>query len=293
MRPVKVNRVHFWSHGDYIRVVVDLEAEARYKFDRLSDPGRLYFDLFDTRISPELAARQMAVRDDLLNRIRIAQTQDTVTRVVFDLNAGVSSRVSVLDDSSRVVVDLKGKLGAGQMAEVTPRPTAAPNSELAIASRILKANPGGAAGGPRGKSALQPNAPREVRLGWTPGGKVCVTAKCACGVGPRERRVASGFRAHRRAFQAGGDFSWCADSQGESRAKIGRILEWDAAGARGRRHLRLWLHRRFGRLACGFQGRRQSTSLRLPETGYVDRRCAQNQSHPVFVRWGGRYAFAG
>src|SRR2546427_8769689 len=34
-------------------VIVDLEAEVRYEFDRLSDPERLYFDLFGTRISPE------------------------------------------------------------------------------------------------------------------------------------------------------------------------------------------------------------------------------------------------
>src|SRR5712692_4701676 len=52
-RPVEVRRVRFWSHADYIRVVVDLEAVVRYKFGRLSHPERLYFDLFDTQISPE------------------------------------------------------------------------------------------------------------------------------------------------------------------------------------------------------------------------------------------------
>src|SRR5713101_4176506 len=46
-------------------------------------------------------------------------------------------------------------------------------------------------------------------------------------------------------------------------------------------------------VACGYQDRRRSTSLRLPETGYVDRRCAQHQSHHIFVRRCGRYAVAG
>src|SRR3989442_6928673 len=160
-RPVEVRRVRFWSHPDYIRVVVDLEAVVRYKFGRLSHPERLYFDLFDTQISPELPMRQIAVRIDWVNRIRIAQTQDKVTRVVFDLSAGVSQEFFVLTDPPRLVIDLKGQPEEGQMAQATPKRSAAPNSALVIASRILKAKPVGAAGTQAEKSTLQPNVPVE------------------------------------------------------------------------------------------------------------------------------------
>src|SRR3989441_4348521 len=160
-RPVEVRRVRFWSHPDYIRVVVDLEAVVRYKFGRLSHPERLYFDLFDTQISPELPTRQIAVRNDLLNRIRIAQTQDKVTRVVFDLSAGVSQEVFVLTDPPRLVIDLKGQPEEGQMAQVTPKRSDAPNSALTIASRILKTKPVDAVGAQAEKSTLQPNVPVE------------------------------------------------------------------------------------------------------------------------------------
>jgi hypothetical protein len=170
-RPVIVRRVRFWSHPGYIRVVVDLEAVVRYKFGRLSHPERLYFDLFDTQISPELPTRQIAVHDDLLNRIRIAQTQDTVTRVVFDLSAGVNQEVFVLTDPPRLVINLKGQSEAGQMAQATPKRSAAPNSALAIASRILKAKPVGAAGAQAEKSTLQPNVPVESRSAGPPAAK--------------------------------------------------------------------------------------------------------------------------
>jgi len=124
-RPVEIKRVRIWSHLDYTRVVVDLEAVVRYKFDRLSDPERLYLDLFDTQISPELAARQIPVRDPYLNRIRVGQTQDGITRIVLDLNAEVSERVFVLTDPPRLVVDLKTPGGTGEVREATAKPAAA------------------------------------------------------------------------------------------------------------------------------------------------------------------------
>ena len=114
LHSVEVKGVRFWSQPDFTRVVVDLEAEVRYEFDRLSDPERLYFDLFGTRISPELAVREIAAHDAYLNRIRIGETHAGVTRIVLDLNAAASQNVFVLKEPPRLVVELRGPAGTGE-----------------------------------------------------------------------------------------------------------------------------------------------------------------------------------
>src|SRR5207253_1894158 len=75
---------------------------------------RLYFDLFGTRISPELAVREIAAHDAYLDRIRIGETHSGVTRIVLDLNAAASQNVFVLKEPPRLVVELRGPAGTGE-----------------------------------------------------------------------------------------------------------------------------------------------------------------------------------
>ena len=94
-------------------MVVDLGALVSYREGEF-DPKQLYFDLFDTQISPKLTRPQIQVGDALLSWIRIAQPQATVTRVVLDLNVAVTPKIFTLADPPRLVVDLKARPVAGQ-----------------------------------------------------------------------------------------------------------------------------------------------------------------------------------
>ena len=106
-RAVRLLALHFSSRADCWRAVVDLEGGARYKLGSLSKPERLYIDLFDARVSPELDNQQIVVGDAVVSRIRVARNRDSVIRVVFDLNQPARHTVTALTNPARLVVELR------------------------------------------------------------------------------------------------------------------------------------------------------------------------------------------
>src|SRR5262249_13155766 len=93
----QLKAVRFAPHGDYTRVVLDLDERVDYSQGRLSAPERLYLDLFETQPGPALRNRSMAVKDALVSLIHVAQTQAGVTRVVLDLKATADPTVFWMD----------------------------------------------------------------------------------------------------------------------------------------------------------------------------------------------------
>jgi N-acetylmuramoyl-L-alanine amidase len=70
-------------------------------------PERIYFDLHDTVLSPELDGKTMDVGDVSLTRVRIAQPVAGVTRVVLDTKDGSNFSVSMESSPYRLVVELR------------------------------------------------------------------------------------------------------------------------------------------------------------------------------------------
>ncbi|HEX2712612.1 MAG TPA: AMIN domain-containing protein, partial [Candidatus Acidoferrales bacterium] len=106
MSSVQVLGVRFSSRPDSTRVAVDLEGDVRYTVGRLSNPERLYMDLFQTTISSQLKNHRIAVGDGLLDRVRIGNNQESVTRLVLDLRSAVRYRISELTSPSQLLVEL-------------------------------------------------------------------------------------------------------------------------------------------------------------------------------------------
>jgi N-acetylmuramoyl-L-alanine amidase len=71
-------------------------------------PERIYFDLHDTVLSPELSGKTMDIGDASLTRVRIAQPVAGVTRVVLDTKDGSNFSVSMESSPYRLVVELRG-----------------------------------------------------------------------------------------------------------------------------------------------------------------------------------------
>ncbi|HYM11259.1 MAG TPA: N-acetylmuramoyl-L-alanine amidase [Bryobacterales bacterium] len=140
--PPEVTGVRHWSFPGLTRIVVSLEAEPTVHSERLTDPSRVYFDLADTRLSPELKNKTIQVGDDLVKRIRLAQTQSGATRVVVDLNAEAEHRISTLSNPPRVVLELREAEAKPGLASAAPPAAAA--TPPAPASRpfvLLPASP--------------------------------------------------------------------------------------------------------------------------------------------------------
>jgi len=104
----KITGVRHWSSSAGSTVVVDMEDQVPYEVHRLMSPERIYFDLHNTVLSPELNGKTMDVGDALLTRVRIAQPVAGVTRVVLDTKDGSNFSVSMESSPYRLVVELRG-----------------------------------------------------------------------------------------------------------------------------------------------------------------------------------------
>src|SRR5512141_1997983 len=109
----KVTSVRFWSLGDVTRIAIEVSSDFTFKYNHLSDPERLFFDIHGARPNLTSGARNgahtIAVGDALLDQIRVAETQPEVTRVVLDLAQTTSVTTSQLSNPSRLMIELRSK----------------------------------------------------------------------------------------------------------------------------------------------------------------------------------------
>jgi N-acetylmuramoyl-L-alanine amidase len=105
---LRVLAVRHWTFEETTRVAVEISAEFQYRSERLHNPERIFFDIRNAR--PSLAGKGMGVTnvdDNLLKRIRIAETQPGVTRVVLDVASQVEFTASQLSNPDRLMIELR------------------------------------------------------------------------------------------------------------------------------------------------------------------------------------------
>lgn len=128
----RVTGIRHWSSADSSTVVLDLEDQVQYEAHRLAGPDRIYFDLHDTQLAPELVAKAIDVGDPLLNRIRVAQPVSGMTRTVLETKANTTFSVSLEPNPYRLVVEVR-KVGATPKAAVNLFPNAPSIEKKALA----------------------------------------------------------------------------------------------------------------------------------------------------------------
>ena len=119
----KVTGVRHWSSEVGSTVVIDMQDQVPYEVHRLASPERIYFDLHDTVLPPELAGKTMDVGDFSLTRVRVAQPVAGVTRVVLDTRGGSNFAVSMESNPYRLVVELRGSEKALAANQIVPKGT--------------------------------------------------------------------------------------------------------------------------------------------------------------------------
>jgi N-acetylmuramoyl-L-alanine amidase len=104
-----VTNVRHWSTPVYTRVAIDLQDQVQYEAARVPNPDRIYFDLHGARVAPELIGRTVNVTDDgFLQRIRVAQFSNDVTRIVLDVNQVSEYSAFFLPNPWRLIIDIHG-----------------------------------------------------------------------------------------------------------------------------------------------------------------------------------------
>jgi N-acetylmuramoyl-L-alanine amidase len=110
-----VTGIRHWSTPDYTRVAIDLEQEVKYEAGRVSSPDRIFFDLHDTKLASTLVGKTFEVSDGFLRRVRIAQFQKGMVRVVLEVDDVSDYSAFLLPNPYRLIVDIHGrKPGAPQ-----------------------------------------------------------------------------------------------------------------------------------------------------------------------------------
>ena len=112
-----VTGIRHWSTPDYTRIAIDLEKQAKYEAGRALDPDRIFFDLYDTRLAPELAGKSFDVEDGFLHKVRVAQYKRGLTRVVLDVDEVVEYSAFFLPNPDRLIIDIHGKQPAATTAQ--------------------------------------------------------------------------------------------------------------------------------------------------------------------------------
>jgi N-acetylmuramoyl-L-alanine amidase len=128
-----VTNVRHWSTPVYTRVAIDLQDQVQFEAARVPNPDRIYFDLHGARVAPELIGKTMEVTDDgFLQRIRVAQFSNDVTRIVLDVNQVTEYSAFFLPNPWRLIIDIHGGQRPGSeppSQQVASAPPASPVSQ--------------------------------------------------------------------------------------------------------------------------------------------------------------------
>jgi N-acetylmuramoyl-L-alanine amidase len=145
---VEVRNIRYWNAENYTRVVVDLEGAVKFQGARISNPDRIFFDLFGTRLSTILSGKSFEVDKGLLNRIRIAENRQGVTRVVMEVKNAENYSFFSLPNPFRLVVDIRGPSPTEAARKTTPKeapkeatPAAAEEGTTEEATEVAAAAP--------------------------------------------------------------------------------------------------------------------------------------------------------
>lgn len=99
------------SSDEYTRIVLNADRKVAYRYQllypvpELDKPHRLYIDLEETRLGPQVT-RSLDIADGILSKVRIAQNTPTVTRVVLDFHDLQKYQIFAMEDPFRIIIDV-------------------------------------------------------------------------------------------------------------------------------------------------------------------------------------------
>jgi hypothetical protein len=124
-----VTRIRTSNDEAHTRITIDVGAQVKYHAARLSDPDRIYLDIENTKIDPELLYKGVKVESEgLLKRVRVGQNQPGVARVVLEVDHAKDYSVSLLPNPYRLVVDVYRTSAAAEQAARANAPAPGPTN---------------------------------------------------------------------------------------------------------------------------------------------------------------------
>ena len=136
-----VTGIRHWATPDYTRVAIDLEEEVKYEAGRVPDPDRIFFDLHNTKLASTLVGKTFDVSDGFLRRIRVAQFQKGLSRVVLEVDDVSDYSAFLLPNPYRLIIDIHGRkpgtmVARNEQKSPDAKPSIAPPSAPAPQPKI-------------------------------------------------------------------------------------------------------------------------------------------------------------
>jgi N-acetylmuramoyl-L-alanine amidase len=105
--PARVLAVRHWTTPDYTRIVIDLDNSVKFESQRLDQPDRIFFDLFDTKLDPKVLGKTLDVGDGLVKRIRISPFRPGQGRIVLEVDGTPDFAATLLNNPPRLAIDVR------------------------------------------------------------------------------------------------------------------------------------------------------------------------------------------
>jgi len=135
----QVRKVSAKAAADSTRVTIDLEGSVQYVSGRVANPDRIYFDLHAARLAQPLLHQKIEAESPLIAAIRTSQSRSGVVRIVLEVNGVVDYSASLLNNPSRLVIDLYAGEKAAQQTQTaqanTKNATEAPGDRAASGAK--------------------------------------------------------------------------------------------------------------------------------------------------------------
>ncbi len=138
-KPVRVTGIRHWSTPDYGRIAVDLDGGVKFESQRIDGPDRIFFDLLNTRLDPQVLTKTFDVDDSFLKKIRISQFQPGRTRVVLEVNDVSDFQASLKSDPPRLVIDVHNGAKTASSKE-DAHSTSTDDGAIAQATALVKSS---------------------------------------------------------------------------------------------------------------------------------------------------------
>ncbi|MEE9259405.1 MAG: N-acetylmuramoyl-L-alanine amidase [Nitrospinaceae bacterium] len=129
--PAVLKKVSYFTRPDSTRIVLHTSKPVRYSYGRLSNPDRVYLNLFNARLDQGLFTK-LDVKDRVLKQIRVSQFDHNTSRLVLDIHSLKGLAVVPTQSGSSVVLELSVRGGSQAAAGKAVKPQAVKTARASL-----------------------------------------------------------------------------------------------------------------------------------------------------------------